>query len=163
MKTLYTLIGPKGSGKTYIGSLLEKELHIPFLNVETEVWLTIKPNDMSEEYFAKGFSIIEEKVHEQFLHTDQLLIDSIGTHPYFLRFLSHIQSQYRTKFIRVIAPIDRCIERIHKRDESLHVPMSDDEIIKINTQTPLITDYDLEINNTSLTDEAIIKKFEGFF
>lgn len=34
MKTVYLLIGPKGSGKSYIGNLIENELGIKFLNVE---------------------------------------------------------------------------------------------------------------------------------
>lgn len=34
LKTVYVLIGPKGSGKTYIGSLLEIEIGLKFLSVE---------------------------------------------------------------------------------------------------------------------------------
>lgn len=34
VKRIYILIGPKGSGKTYIGTPLQDQLHIPFLRVE---------------------------------------------------------------------------------------------------------------------------------
>tara|TARA_B110000879_G_C11069656_1_gene470167 strand:- start:674 stop:829 length:156 start_codon:yes stop_codon:yes gene_type:complete len=34
LKTFYVLIGPKGSGKPYIGSILEQEVGLKFLSVE---------------------------------------------------------------------------------------------------------------------------------
>jgi hypothetical protein len=37
-KTLYMLIGPKGSGKTYIGSRIEQLTGLKFLRVEP-LWL----------------------------------------------------------------------------------------------------------------------------
>ena len=43
-KTLYMLIGPKGSGKTYIGTLVENETDISFLRVEN-IWLKLSPEE----------------------------------------------------------------------------------------------------------------------
>ncbi len=160
MKTLYTLIGPKGSGKTYIGSLLDKELHIPFLNVETAVWLHIVPQDMSDAYFRKGFSKVEEEIHRQFVHTDKLIVDSVGTSPYFVALLDHIRSMYQVKFIKVVAPLNLCIDRIHRRDETLHVPMTEEQIKTMNAQEPLIKNYDLVIINDHILDKEIITEFK---
>ena len=42
-KNLYMLIGPKGSGKTYIGQLFGNQTDISFLRVEN-IWLALKPN-----------------------------------------------------------------------------------------------------------------------
>ena len=43
-KTLYMLIGPKGSGKTYIGQLIGNQTNISFLRVEN-IWLSLKPKE----------------------------------------------------------------------------------------------------------------------
>lgn len=43
-KTLYMLIGPKGSGKTYIGGVVGKNTDISFLRIES-IWLSLKPEE----------------------------------------------------------------------------------------------------------------------
>ena len=43
-KVLFMLIGPKGSGKTYIGMLVDRHTDIAFLRVES-VWLTVQPGE----------------------------------------------------------------------------------------------------------------------
>jgi len=41
-KTLFMLVGPKGSGKTHIGTLVNQHTDIVFLRVEP-IWLGLKP------------------------------------------------------------------------------------------------------------------------
>ena len=43
-KTLFMLIGPKGSGKTHIGTLAQQHTDFVFLRVEP-IWLGLRPNE----------------------------------------------------------------------------------------------------------------------
>jgi shikimate kinase len=43
-KILYLLIGPKGAGKTYIGTLVDRHTEIQFIRVEP-IWLNLQPGE----------------------------------------------------------------------------------------------------------------------
>ena len=61
MKQVIILIGLKGSGKTYIGRLMQEELGINFFCVE-DVWKTLKSERLTDEYIREGFSSVEKKL-----------------------------------------------------------------------------------------------------
>lgn len=70
-KTIFILIGPKGSGKTCIGSLLQQELGIPFFRVEN-TWLNVKEERFSDRYVKKGFSLVEREIDRRCKDTDRV-------------------------------------------------------------------------------------------
>jgi replication-associated recombination protein RarA len=43
-QVLYLLIGPKGSGKTHIGTLVNQHTEIAFISVEP-MWLSLEPDE----------------------------------------------------------------------------------------------------------------------
>jgi shikimate kinase len=43
-KILYMLIGPKGAGKTHIGTIVDRDTDISFLRVES-IWLGLQPGE----------------------------------------------------------------------------------------------------------------------
>ena len=55
IKQIIILIGLKGSGKTYIGTLIQEKVGIKFFRVEN-VWLSFKSERLSNEYILEGFS-----------------------------------------------------------------------------------------------------------
>ncbi len=57
-KILYILIGPKGSGKTYIGSQVNKNTDIKFLRVEP-IWLKLAPGE-------NGWERVEKEIDKEF-------------------------------------------------------------------------------------------------
>jgi shikimate kinase len=57
-KTLYFLIGPKGSGKTFIGTHVNKSTDIYFLRVE-QIWIALKENE-------NGWQKVIEEIHQSF-------------------------------------------------------------------------------------------------
>tara|TARA_Y100000310_G_C20151795_1_gene565098 strand:- start:57 stop:548 length:492 start_codon:yes stop_codon:yes gene_type:complete len=161
MKTLFILIGPKGSGKTYIGTLIQKKLNILFFRVE-DVWLSIKTNKIDKEYLEKGFSLVEKEIDKQFKKINKLIIESTAAFDYFKIFLKKLESKYNIKLIQVKTPLDLCLDRIKSRDQSIHIPVSDDRIQEINSKAVNVKfDFDLIIENSDISEDQIIKEFSS--
>lgn len=86
-KHIYLLIGPKGSGKSYIGTLFEKYFDIKFFRVENWVLEIKKDWDvMDEEYTKIVFQTIESKIRQALNKTDHLVFESV-INPFMLMFL----------------------------------------------------------------------------
>lgn len=64
-KTVFILIGPKGSGKSHVGTILEKYFCIPFLNVD-QLGLENIPKSklLGEDLIKEGFHFEEAKIAE---------------------------------------------------------------------------------------------------
>ena len=157
MKQLIILVGPKGSGKTYIGTLVHEKLGIPFLRVE-DIWLSVKSERFSEEYYTDGFRRVEEEIDRQLNNTGLLLIESTGASEYFAPFLSAVRQKYSLKLIRIDASPDTCRRRIKTRDTSVHIPVSDNRIEQINKEASEVhLDFDAVIENENTPDEEILE------
>ena len=70
-KTLHILIGPKGSGKTYIGSRIEQLNGIKFLRVEP-LWLQLAEGE-------DGWGRVEHEIDNLFLQHGKVVIESSGS------------------------------------------------------------------------------------
>ena len=157
MKQLIILVGPKGSGKTYIGTLVHEKLGIPFLRVE-DIWLSVASERFTEEYYTEGFRRVEEEIDRQLNNTGLLLIESTGASEYFAPFLSAVRQKYSLKLIRISASADTCRRRIKTRDTSVHIPVSDNRIEQINKEASEVhLDFDAVIENENTRDEEILE------
>jgi shikimate kinase len=158
-RTVYVLVGPKGSGKSYIGALIERTLHIEFFRVE-DVWLSLGKAKFSNEYIEKGFCVVERKMHERLAVTDQLIIESTASFDYFDTFFKHLSSRYHVKLVQVSAPVDLCFERIRSRNQATQVSVSDEMVAEINKRAVAAhLKFDLQIDNAVLSDKQIVDKF----
>ena len=146
-KTLYILIGPKGSGKTTIGTLVHRQTDIVFLRVEP-IWLGLEPGE-------DGWDKIEGTIDEMFLSHDRLMIESLGTGEGFRRFHASLARKYAVKLIRVVADLDTCFDRVKNRDSKDHIAVSDNQIEAYNRIAAAVDlDWDLEIDNDGTISEA---------
>ncbi|MDD5178195.1 MAG: AAA family ATPase [Candidatus Nanoarchaeia archaeon] len=161
MKTVYILIGPKGSGKTYIGELLERKLAIRFLSVESYFLYARKDYEViDEKSFAETWKKIDREISAHFKSHNNIIFESIGTFDSFKTFLKSLQERYKVFLIQVQAPLDVCLERINKRDLAVHVPMSEKLIKKINQMAVKeIYQFDTVIDNVNSSDKEIVEKF----
>ena len=91
IKQIIILIGLKGSGKTYIGTLIQEKVGIKFFRVEN-VWLSLKSERLSNEYILEGFSLVEKEIDRLLLDTDRITIESTGTTDYFNRFINKLKN-----------------------------------------------------------------------
>lgn len=160
MKQLIILVGLKGSGKNYVGTLLEDKLGIKFLRVE-DLWLKIFQNRLSHEYYTEGFHLVELEIERQFKDYDRIVIESTGTSKYFKPYLKRLGDKYKLKLIKIETTPETCRKRIKSRDPSIHIPVSDHIIEQINEEAMNVTlNFDMVINNESSSDEEIVLKFD---
>ena len=153
-KTLYMLIGPKGSGKTYIGKLIEKQMDISFLRVES-IWLSLKPNE-------NGWNKVEQAIDREFENCDKLIIENLGAGSDFHHFLNSLKTKYDIKMIRVYTDLSKCLARVKNRSNKDHIPVSDSNVEKYNKIASCVTfDWSLEIdNNGPAADVEILASFK---
>lgn len=147
---LYMLIGPKGAGKTYIGTLIHHHTDIEFIRVEP-IWLALQPEE-------NGWEKVEHIIDETFKRHSKVMIESLGAGEEFGKFRASLEKKYTLKMIRVYADLETCLMRVKKRNSADHIPISDDKVEQYNAiASTVVYDWDLEINNTApASNDAIL-------
>jgi shikimate kinase len=157
-KSVYVLVGPKGSGKTYIGSLLEKEIDLKFLSVEK---LGLENTRKSK---LTGEKRVEESFYEEERELDLILekraaasFEATGSSEYFSAMLGRLRSKYKVRLVRIVSPLETCYRRIKQRDAAAHLPVSEAMIKMINEKAAKVDlDWDLTIDNSDQPTAAQI-------
>ena len=154
-KILFMLIGPKGSGKTHIGTLVNRHTDIVFLRVEP-IWLGLQP---SEDGWAK----VEAVIDAMFQNHNKVMIESLGIGDEFGKFHASLAGKYSIKLIRVHADLDTCFNRVKTRNNAEHIAVSDDRVAEINQIASAVDyDWDLKIDNNDLaTDKDIVDAIQS--
>ena len=161
MKTLYILIGLKGSGKTFIGKLIENNFGIPFLRVEN-IFKNIKRDRhySDESYIKEGFGLLELEIRNRFKDTDILTIESTGLTDEFKQMLGSLRKVFSVKLIKIEVEPELCLKRVTGRDNKDHINISDSDAEKINELAMKVKfDYDLVIDNNAASEQYILKEF----
>lgn len=153
-KTLYLLIGMKGSGKTHIGKLLAQRTDIFFLQVEP-IWLTVQPGE-------NGWEKVEGAIDDCFLTHNRVMIESLGAGDGFSRFYASLSAKYQTKMIHVVAGFENCLERVKTRSKKDHIDISDAQVAAYNKIAAEIRyDWAAEIDNDPpASPESILAAFQ---
>lgn len=148
---LYILIGPKGSGKTYIGSRIEHLTGIKFLRVEP-LWLQLAEGE-------DGWARVEREIDDLFLHRDKLMIESLGAGDCFNQMYASLKEKYVVKLIKVEADLDECLRRVRSRDSADHIPVSYEKVREYNRiAANVYHTWDAVIdNNGPAADEDILQ------
>ena len=149
------LVGPKGSGKTHIGTLINRHTDIAFLRVEP-IWLGLKPND-------NGWEKVEAAIDAMFQKHNKLMIESLGIGEGFRKFYASLASKYHIKMIRVYANLETCFTRVKTRNNVEHIAVSDDKVTEFNQIAAAVSyNWNLEINNNDLaSDKDIIHAIQS--
>ncbi len=158
MKKVVVLVGPKGAGKTTIGRFLAAELGIRFLDVEP-LFLEVRARlgASHPDLERQGFESVLASLSDALTRCDTVCFDSTGASSHFSWLLSELGKLARVVLVRVLADPAQCIERIHKRDASLHIPIADDAIERINAAAAQAElPWDGEIDNRGEFDGAVI-------
>jgi len=148
-KTLFILVGPKGSGKTHIGTLVDQYTEIVFLRVEP-IWLSLKPNE-------DGWEKVEAAIDTMFQKHSKVMIESLGIGEGFGKFYASLVRKYSVKMIRVYANLETCFTRVKARNNVEHIAVSDDKVTELNKIAATVTyNWNLEINNDALASDRDI-------
>ncbi len=159
-KYIFLLIGQKGSGKSFIGTLFEKEFGIKFIRVEDWAKKIKKDRDVDNEaYLKQVFEEIEKGIRDSLTDKDKIVFESTGLTEYFDKMLENLRRDFQVITIGVIADNTICLERVKSRDQEIHINISDDQILRINEKVRernFETDFSLINENKSekeLTNE----------
>jgi len=164
IKRIVVLVGPKGSGKSAIGSMLERELGVKFVRVEplfleTREEIGAAHPDFERIGFQKTFSCL---VYELSRH-DTVCFESTGASEKFHRLLTELRELSVVLPVQVQADPMQCVERIRSREPSIHIPVSDDQVERINTRAVEVElPWAARIDNRAVFDpNAILETIRG--
>jgi hypothetical protein len=158
MKKVIVLVGPKGAGKTTIGRFLATAMGIHFLDVEL-LFLAVRARlgASHPDLERQGFESVLAGITDAFSRCNAACFDSTGASARFHWLLNELRQLARVVLVRVLADPAQCSERIHKRDASLHIPIADDAIERINAAAAQVElPWDAEIDNHGEFDGARI-------
>jgi len=162
LKKIYILLGPKGSGKSFIGSLLEQERKIKFLRVE-DIALQMRKGRKYDhpDYLIEVFKAIETHVRYNLESTDELIFESTGLTDQFDAMLIRLQQDFKVILIEVRANLSLCLERIKMRNQSIHIAVSDEHIHTINSAV-LAKKFPLQgiLDNDNAHEDMLLKTFD---
>lgn len=148
-KKVFILVGCKGSGKTHIGSLVSKHMEMHFLRVEP-IWLSLKTGE-------NGWEKVESTIDQLLQEHDSVMIESLGLSSGFEKMRTSLSGKYDVKYIRVVADLDTCLQRVSTRDASEHIPVSDDKVLEYNKMAATVElDWSLTIDNNGPASEVDI-------
>lgn len=157
---LILLVGPKGSGKSYIGRLLESALGVYFLHVE-RLWMTYhaeceaagKPVDIRE-----GLQRVRPDLRRALSVHEHTAVETTGASAEILEDLLALGSEFGLLTILVQARLRDCLARIAARDQRRQIPVDVEMIEHIHEiSTNLEMSFDIVLKNTELTDEKILE------
>lgn len=168
---ILVLVGPKGSGKTYIGQLIEE--HVPgatFLSVEDIAIDFIKSDPCystesfnSPPFRAQFFDYIRECIDQ--LNGDRIVVfESTGAAPEtkaFFQSLSHDIGPVH--LVRIRSSASTCADRIKSRDNSKQVDVSREMISRLHATTESLEwAWELELVNENLSKDEIVQSIIQF-
>ncbi len=148
-KNLYMLIGPKGSGKTYIGRLIAKNSLAVFVEAE-RIWLNLQDGQ-------SGWQAVEEQIDREFSGNDRVFVESLGAGDEFRAFYTSLKAKYLTKMIRISAGLETCLKRVQERGARDQLPIPLGKVAEYNEIAAAVEfDWVLEIDNEGPAAEADI-------
>mgnify|MGYP002397692995 FL=1 len=132
-KSIFLLIGQKGSGKSFIGTLMEKEFGIKFIRVEDWAKKIKKDRNVDNEaYLKQVFEEIERGIRDSLSEKDKIVFESTGLTEYFDLMLESLRRDFQVTTIGVYADRTTCLKRVKSRDQEIHINISDDQVLMIN-------------------------------
>ena len=159
---LIMLIGPKGSGKSHVGRLLESAFGVHFFHVEpywmkyhTECAGTGRPVSIRE-----GIDRIHPLVASALKSHQHVCIETTGASPEILQDLRSFGTSAEILLVKIEAPWPICLQRIATRDSTNQIPLELEEtrmVYELSVAVDL--PFDITLKNISLTEAQILQHF----
>jgi shikimate kinase len=161
---LVLLVGPKGSGKSHIGRILEQQLGVSFFHVEP-LWMSYYAECRAsgrQPVITEGIAKVHPLIVDALRTHEHVCVETTGVSAEILNDLLSVQHSAKTLVVRVSAPLDLCLERITARDQTNQIPMDVESIRKVyalSETTELRPDLTLE--NVQLSEADIVSLFKS--
>lgn len=133
---LLVLVGPKGSGKSHLGRMLDAEFGIQYIHIEA-IWQELKARRsdfLSPDYVREGRSLTFETLRTA-LQKRAVCMEASGVADDWAEYVAALHQLAPVIFVRVTAPLGACRIRARDRNQSLQVPIDQDLFEAINRQS----------------------------
>lgn len=162
MPMLIVLVGPKGSGKSHIGRVLERHLGVHFFHVEP-LWLAWHDECRAAGRapdLAGGIARVHPRIAAALATHAHVCVETTGAAPEILADLLALRPPADRLVVRVAAPLDLCLRRIAGRDPTEQIPLSEEAIRGVHAlSTAAAVAADLALENLALDEAAIVAAF----
>lgn len=156
---IVVLVGPKGSGKTTIGRMLEARSGVVFLEAEAIALRVLADHDgtIDERYARRALTAIVDAATELARARHVVVIETTGASDHADWFLDELRRRCRVSLVRVHATVETCAGRIAARDRARHVPVDPALIRAMHARTEALRwPWDAEVHNDRpVTREAL--------
>lgn len=158
------LVGPKGSGKSHIGRVLERHLGVHFFHVEP-LWMSYHAECKAKGQapdIPDGIRAVHPKIREALTHHKHVCVETTGASPEILSGLLSLAPEQDTLVVRLAAPLELCLERVVSRDPTHQIPMDVESIKKVyQLSTSADIPAALVLENLALSEAEIVHLFES--
>lgn len=160
---LVVLVGPKGSGKTTIGRILEERLGAHFLDVEAiaKRVLAAAGNTIDEAYARRAFAEIVSAIDREARADRILVIETTAASEATAAFLGELRRRYDVGLARIHARRETCEARIAAREQERQIQVSRELMRAMHERSiALELPCDLEVDNDpAKSADEIIRAF----
>lgn len=157
------LIGPKGSGKSTLGRMLEVFAGVHFLEAEpiAAQVLARLGGVIDENYAIHAFAAIAAEAQRLGQARRAIVLETTGASAHTGHFIASLRAHHRVHLIRVRATVETCATRIAERDPSGQIAVPVALIQKMQAISDgFELDWDLEVNNDpALSPDALQRAF----
>jgi len=162
---LILLVGPKGSGKSHVGRLLESRLGVRFFHVEP-LWLAYHDECARtgrDGRIAEGVRRIHPAIAEALETHRHVSVETTGASAEILDDLLSFRASHPVLLARLRAPLPVCLARIAARDPSHQIAMDEAGIRRVHELSDALDlDFDIVLDTAALGDEEILEAFGRF-
>lgn len=161
---LILLVGPKGSGKSHLGRILESRLGVYFFHVEP-LWQAYYAECRAlgqTPVIAEGIAQIRPPLLQALLDHAHVCVETTGASREILDALLSLRPRSEILVARLSVPLALCLRRIATRDPTHQIPVEEEMIRKIYAlSTALALDADIVLENTELSDNEMAEQFRS--
>lgn len=160
------LVGPKGSGKSHIGRILERGFGVFFFHVEP-LWMAYYADCKArglETTIPDGIAEVHPRVAEALRTHEHVCVETTGASREILDDLQRLAPAAQMLVVRVAAPLELCLRRIATREQADQIPMNMESIRKVHALSvaaPL--EPGLVLENSTLSEGEIVSRFREAF
>jgi len=161
---LILLVGPKGSGKSHIGRLLERELGVRFFHVEP-LWMDYRAScreEGREPDIVEGVTRIHPHIDAALDAHSRVCVETTGASPDILNDLLRLGTRHGLVSVRIRASLETCLARIEARDPTHQIPMDREMIRKVHVLGEnLAMDFDVTIDNEGADESEVVDRIRS--
>jgi shikimate kinase len=157
-RALLLLVGPKGAGKTHIGTVLERRLGVDFLRVEP-LFLRAQAEERDGQR-----DVFEELQRREAQGGERpICIETTGaSRPMLEAYVTELAATFDVLPVRVTAPEEVCARRVRERSSVDHIAVSDQRVREVNARAREVSmEWLAEIDtHEPLDDDSIVRVLE---